>query len=66
MVVVSADDGLVPDAWFPDQVHQLKGLVRWLGHRAQLGAVGRCTTGRVGSELARPVARSRDLVKDAR
>jgi acetyl esterase/lipase len=38
MVVVSVDYGLVPDARFPDQVHQLKGVVRWLrGNGRRLG-----------------------------
>jgi acetyl esterase/lipase len=45
VVVVSADYGLVPEVRFPDQVHQLKGLVRWLrGNGGRLGL----PTGRIG------------------
>ena len=38
VTVASADYRLVPDATFPDQVHDLKGAVRWL--RAHGGALG--------------------------
>jgi acetyl esterase/lipase len=38
VIVVSVDYGLVPDARFPDQVHELKGVVRWLrGNGRRLG-----------------------------
>jgi acetyl esterase/lipase len=46
VVVVSVDYGLVPDARFPEQVHQLKAAVRWLrGNGRRLGL----PTGRIGA-----------------